>query len=458
MKTVRDERVGAALRQLETPEHRPSFHAELERLLAAEAAERRPVRRSRPRPRLRWGLRVAIVAVVAALAVVVVDLLRSGDAPGPGIGVQQATAAEIQAQVRSVFAGLQTVSGEFVAEGESYENAYGWESRRWRFVLAENGDFGLTGVGHEENLSYNARRGVRRTLNPSESLDTDDLFAHVARGIAPGPPDAYPPESILQKDYAALVRAFLAAEDPRVVVTEYAGRPAWRLDVPVQVNRFIPEYSGDEFSIWVDQETGIPVQIVELKNGRPRNELRLEQVEVDAPGARVRPVRFPPGMEVTRSNEGFRRTSLDGVQPIVGYAPLVPAWLPEGFELAEVAAGPGEVGITGVEGSNPPSTDVVSLSFRRGFDQILVTTRLRNVPGYPQEWSDPLATGEGFVDRSEQVELGRGALSGVEANVLVVPRNTPHLWAQTDDLVVTVSGNLGREELIRVAESLGPRT
>ena len=41
---------------------------------------------------------------------------------------------------------------------------------------------------------------------------------------------------------------------------------------------------------------------------------------------------------------------------------------------------------TGAEAGNPPSTDVVSLSFRRGFDQILVTTRLRSVPGYPQEW------------------------------------------------------------------------
>jgi hypothetical protein len=456
MKTVRDERLGAALLQLETPEHRPSFHAELERLLAAEAAERRPVRRSRPR--LRWGLRIAIVAVVATLAVVVVDLLRSGDAPGPGIGVQQATAAEIQAQVRTVLSGLETLSAELVAEGESYENAYGWTSHRWHVVLTENGDFGLTGLGHEENLSYDARRGVRRTLNPSESLGTSDLFAHVERGIAPGPPDSYPPESILYKDYAALVRAFLAADDPRVVVTEYAGRAAWRLDVPVQVSRIVPEYSGDEFSIWVDQESGIPVRIVERKNGRPRNEVRIEKLAVDAPGARVRPVRFPAGMEVTRSDGGFRRTSLDGVQAAVGYAPLVPAWLPEGFELAEVAVGPGEVGFTGAEAGNPPSTDVVSLSFRRGFDQIVVTTRLRNVPGFPQEWADPLATGEGFVDRPQKVELRRGVLSGVEANVLVVPRNIPHLWAQTDDLVVTVGGDLGREELIRVAESLEARS
>ena len=201
------------------------------------------------------------------------------------------------------------------------------------------------------------------------------------------------------------------------------------------------------------------MKVVERKDGRTLDELRVEDLTVDEalePGALA--LRFPPGVEVSRSNDGFRRTSLAGVQGVVGYAPIVPGWLPEGYELAEVAAGPGQVGVTGAEAGNPPSTDVVSLSFRRGFDQIVVTTRLRNVPGYSQEWADPLATGEGIVDRPEQVVLSRGALSGVEANVLVVPRNIPHLWALTDDLVVTVAGDLSREELIRVAESLEPRS
>jgi hypothetical protein len=35
------------------------------------------------------------------------------------------------------------------------------------------------------------------------------------------------------------------------------------------------------------------------------------------------------------------------------------------------------------------------------------------------------------------------------------PRATPHLWALTDDLVVTVGGDLSRAELLRVAGSLG---
>lgn len=453
MKTVRDERLGVVLRELEAPEHRPSFHAELHRRLAEEQPARRPALRRRSQTR--WVARVAAVAAVAALAIVALDVLRSDDSGSP-IVVERASAAQIQAGVRTALAELEVLSGELVADGRSYENAYGWEEpRRWRFVLTADGDFRLTGISHEENLSYDAGKGVQRSYNPSESAGGDVLFAAVRKGIAPGPPDAFPAESLLQTDFGALVRAFLAADDPRVVETEYEGRAAWRLDVPAQVNAIVPEFSGDAFSIWVDRETHIPVRIVETKNGRKLDELRIEKLVVDAaPGPRALTVRFPPGVEVMRSDDGFRRMDLGEVAGAAGYAPLVPSWLPEGFNPAEVAVAEGTGVPTGAEGGNPPSTDVVSLSFRRGFDQIVVTTRLSDVPGFPGEWADPLATGEGFVDRPESVVLRRGALSDVEANVLVVPRNIPHLWALADELVVTVAGDLSRDELVRVAESL----
>lgn len=449
----RDERLGAALRELEVPEHRPEFHTELRRRLSEVAEPRRPLLQRRRR--VRWATRIAFAAAVLLLAVVALDVLREGDS-GPGVGVEAATAAEIQGAVRGALADLKSLRGVLVAEGRGYESAYGWSGeRRWRFVLTARGDFRLTGLTHEENLSYDAVRGVQRSYNPSQSAGGETLFAAVRTGIAPGPPDSFPAESLLQTDFGAFVRALLAADDPAVTEVEHEGRPAWRLDVEAQVNRIVPDFSGDAFSVWVDRETGLPVRVVETKGGRTIDELRLEQLEVNpelGPGA-LR-VRFPEGVEVMRSDDGFRRTELAQVEEAVGYAPLVPARLPEGFQLAEVAVLEGTGLPTGVEGGNPPSTDVVSLSYRRGFDQVVVTTRLRDVPGFPGEWSDPLATGEGFVDEPELISLRRGALSGVEANVLVVPRNVPHLWALGERLVVTVAGDLGRAELVQVAESL----
>jgi hypothetical protein len=46
------------------------------------------------------------------------------------------------------------------------------------------------------------------------------------------------------------------------------------------------------------------------------------------------------------------------------------------------------------------------------------------------------------------------ALAGVEAELLIVPRNVPHVWALTNELVVTVSGDLNRAQLVRITESL----
>jgi hypothetical protein len=45
--TSRDERLGAALRELDVPEHRPEFHRELRRLVDAERRARRGRRRKR---------------------------------------------------------------------------------------------------------------------------------------------------------------------------------------------------------------------------------------------------------------------------------------------------------------------------------------------------------------------------------------------------------------------------
>lgn len=468
--TYRDDELGALLRELELPEHRPEFHAGLHRRLAEERGRRATLARRRTvvrRGYARWSIRAALVAAASALAFVVLDVVRSGDGPGPRIQiVEPATAAEIKRQVRTALASAENLSGELVVRGRSYENAYGWDRpMRWRFTITARGDFRLRGLTLRENIAYDASRGVERSLNPSASSGGDMLFAAVRRGIAPGPPDPGPSSSILQRDFASFVRALLAANDPRVREVTYRGRAAWRLDVAAVPNAIVPELSGDHFAIWVDRETRIPVRVVESKAGVALDELRIERLAIDAelpPDSFT--IHFAPGTEVMRSDEGFRRVGLAEVEEIVGYPPLVPSWVPDGYELTAAAVARGSGYPTGAEAANPPSKDVVSLSYRRGLDHFIVTTRLSRVraPGEPrlplrELWSDPLATGEGFVDRPERVRARRGALSGVELNLLLVPRNIPHVWALTDELVVTVGGDLSREELLHVAESLRRR-
>jgi hypothetical protein len=434
--TERDDELGAALRALDVPDHRPSFHAELRRGLATER------RSTRQRGRRRLVLRVGAAAAVVAGVGLALGLPRGGEGPEP------ATAALIKDHMRAALIELRTLEGVLVADGPR-----AGDEQRWRFALDAAGDLRLEGPAPGEVITYNAAEGIVRSAQRSASTGAATLFYAERTGVAPGPPDQGPPTWLLPHEFGAYVRAALAAGDVRVRELNHDGRPAWQLDVDTVPNAIVPELSGDHFQITVDRATGLPVQVVETRHGTFLREMRLEHLMVNTGlAAGTFRLAFPTGAEVMHSDDGFRRVSLDEVAGIVGYRPLAPAWLPAGYRLAAVAVAR-ESTPTGKEGGNPPSRMVVSLSYRRGVDQFLVTTRLRGVG----TWSDPLATGEGFVDHPERVTLRHGALAGSTAELLIVPRGIPHLWTVNDYLVITVSGDLARSDLVRIGESLQSR-
>jgi len=123
--------------------------------------------------------------------------------------------------------------------------------------------------------------------------------------------------------------------------------------------------------------------------------------------------------------------------------------VPEGFHLVTVAVA-GTASPTAA-GANPVSRDVVSLAYRRGFDQLILTTRRRGPAG--ARWRDPFAI-EGVRLHASATPLARGALAGAPTTLVLDPRTPPHLWALTRALVVTVSGDLGRADLLRIGSSL----
>jgi hypothetical protein len=302
-------------------------------------------------------------------------------------------------------------------------------------------------LGGPGRVAYDAKRGIEHQLNESASMGAG-LFGSERTGLAPGLPDPGPTSFILERDLGAVVRAFLAARQAQVEEIRYLGRQAWRVDLPVRPNAIYAD--ADRFSITVDQATGLPVRVLETLREERTRELRVEDLRLDRPlPADAFTLRFPPGVEVARTDYGFQRLPLEQVPAAVGYAPLVPDWLPDSYSLSDVAVAR-HAPPTGSEAGNPPSQDVVSLAYRRGFDELLVTTRRAG----EADWDDPLATGEGFVDHAEEIPVEQGALAGADAEVLLAPRAVPHLWAVAGGLVVTVSGDASRDELVRMAASL----
>lgn len=448
----RDVELGTALRQLEVPEHGPEFFSRLQERLEAEVQETmeqsRPIRfSSRWRPPRFVGLVAAVLVIVLGLS-----WLALPEGRGPGLGPGVATATEIQSRVAQAFSSLRTLRGE-----ASIEYPHIPVTVRSSFVITATGDYRVVGITRREGESYNAATGLYRSY---QVVASGRVVATESRGAAPGPPDHSPSASLLVRSVGSLVRAFLAADIDRPVEDiDYEGRPAWRVVVPVTID-LGPGPDGarpgpvGEIDVTVDRQTGFPVRTITSSHGVVSSVVRLSDLHVDAPDTPTRlDVAFPPGtLPVAGVDLGFRRVPLVDVAPTVGYAPLVPKTVPDGFRLAEVAVADAAPA-TGA--GNPRSAQVVSLAYQRGFDRLVVTTRATG--GDPSRWSDPVGRGSGLgMAPSEPVTLTGGALDGVAARLVLRTQDVPHAWAVTERLVVTVAGDLSGAELVDVMQSLSP--
>jgi len=469
--TDRDEALGQALRRLDVPDHGPDFYPRLLARLEEEAA-RHPGSPRRPR----WTNPYLLTAAAAAVMVIVLatttvfnrDGVRS---PGGGVEPELITASVVRSRVAEALSSLQTLRGEITVECEiSYGTCSppeegGRATLRSSFVTTAAGDERVTGIDHDEDVAFSSADRTQRSLgDPGIGLRGTEVT-----NLPAGPPDFAARSSSLRRNFGSVVRAFLddSSDVPVTDVIE-EGRQAWRLVMPVVPNKLAgPGRSGDQLEVVVDRESGFPLRITESLQGRFLQGVRLSGLVVDEPvdpGAFV--LDFPPGTEVFRQDVGFRQVTLDQAASAVGYRPVLPTEVPAGFERAEVTAAP-QGRETGTEGMNPAAAGVVSVAYRRGFDTIVVTTRLTDgIPRCPRElpgsspgpcWADPLATGEGIIDEPEPFVVGDGELAGADAELVVSPRGTPHVWSIDDRLVVTIGGDASGDELRRMAESFTAR-
>jgi hypothetical protein len=432
----RDGIVERAVRDLEVPEHAPGFHEELreqlewERFVLADALWRR--RRRRLARRLGAALAAAATAA-AVLAAVGIGL--PGGSPG---APADATAAQVRAAVTRALSSAESLSGRLVAPGPESPDGQSTDAV-WSFALTSRGDFRLTGVTYPTDLAYDASSGVERY--------SDETGFTVRTGIAPGWPDSDSPDWIVQRGLGSVATALADAGDPRVAEVDYRGRPAWRLRLEQEVVQTATGDASDLREITIDRVTGIPVHDLYLLEGKPVNEWRLDDVRLNPPLAPDAFTLEPqPGQKLFRLNDGFRRVALADVEAAVGYDPLVPTWLPDGFSLVDAAVAEAARPTGDGPDENPPSRGVVSLAYGRGLDLLVVSTRL--IGPERARWSDPIPVAEA-KEEPEPVTF-----AGAEGELRIDPAVVPHVWGLTDRLVVTVAGNVARDELLGVARSL----
>jgi hypothetical protein len=404
MTEIHDNELGNALRDLDVPEHRPDFEASLERQL-----RRRPNRRT-------WAL--AAAATLAAAAIVALVVPRGSDV---------ASAAQVRDAIADALASAGRVSGVFVNREAGGEN-------RWSFVLDSSGSFRITGLGKNNptDLAYDSKTNV-------ESWSDLGLFVR-RTGLAPGWPDSSAAGWVVQRGLGSVVAALAASPDADVEEVDYAGRAAWQLRTPTG-------NPGEERVITVDKGTGIPVRDARLRNGRPAGEWRIEQLQVDNdPAGMSFTLQRKPDQQPTAYDMGFRRASPDEIAGMVGYDVSVPSWVPDGYELDETAFARSSRPTGDEQHQNPPSRNVVSLRYRRGLDELVITTRATGPD--PSRWGDPVVGSSVRAAPPKRIDFGSPAW------LVVDPNSVPHIWAVRGPYVVTIAGNVDSDELLRIADSM----
>jgi hypothetical protein len=427
------------------------------------------VRQTRTRD-VPWGRIAAIGAVVVVMLVMVLVVVTVASRATNRDARLGLTTDKVLNRLDDELSADRTITGTLrvSAPGRAAEPTTG----RYVFIHGSDGSYRLTAADGHWDEAYDASAGTFAVRGNGPGGAAPGTKVSLT-GLAPGPPDPSAFDARATGDpLAATLRLLHEGTGRQVTTSELL--PAGTTDTSLAtavwvitahlprssaaalhpllagVGSLATEPAGDEVRVVVDQSLLLPLRLQVLHGGASVIDVHFGS----AGSLRV------GGAALTATRDlGFRATALSGAQAVVGYQPLTPAFVPDGYVLTDVAVratAPAGVRST-AGGTNPPDVDVVSLTYRRGSLSLTVTTRRTGASA--KAWHDPFASpgragGTGSPARTDPdaTHLGSGAFAGPTARGGSSP--LPHLWAVDDQYVLTVAGDLGASELHTVAASM----
>ena len=196
--------------------------------------------------------------------------------------------------------------------------------------------------------------------------------------------------------------------------------------------------------LWLDASTLMPLRYVERRGRRVlRTTFRYSGINKKHPAGTFRHPRI--GARAFVDSQGFVRTTPANAARELSYTPLLPAVVPDGFELVVSGWAP-KSGFTGPEAANPIYPELFAAVYRRGYEHVDVSQRKAS-----GDWpSDPFGAECSFVFTSKATVAGHDATYGTG------PGFEPHLYWSDGQLLHTVSGPYPKRDLVAIAESLAP--
>jgi hypothetical protein len=412
----RDELLGAALRALPVPAHRPGFRLE----------GRFPT----------WPLTsaLAVAAVVVAAALLVVSARP-----------QTASAADVRRAVAAAMAAPHSFSARIHTvdriDGSTFQT----------LVVAADGSYLVR--GKTLYTAYDAQTGsvTSSFFAAGPNAVPRGRVYEIWRNVDP----AMFAFALDKQGFGAGVNAILGMRNARVSDTTFESRPAWRVELR-QTNADPSFYgNGERVVLIVDRETGFVVSIARYltAQAQPTSTVRLEALVVDGPTPRsLFVVRRQAGSKVLRADWGFRRATRSAVT-------LLPTDT-RGLPLSTIATA--EVSGAGVPHlQDLPERDirrnVASAVYGNGFAaSIAFTTRnWSEAEGMPPA-ADLANTRAVQLATPHRVHLTQGSFAGLDAWVSAAPLQNTYLWAGRGGIVVRIESTLPESDVIAVANSLAP--
>ncbi len=413
----------------------------------------------RTRPRRRWARPLAIALAVVAVAGIVAGAVAigiSGRTPDGSVSGTELAVDVAGALDSSRFLKVQVTVEERTTASPDELVRQGHE-----VTIAEDGSYLVSGTDAIDQTTYSAADGLyRRVLVVAgEAGAPPAVLVAEQRDLAAGPPDPTAPTPPLLDELRAVTTLLRSGSPRRVPATTVGGVATWTDRRTVGTG---PDGADEEWRVSVRRSDGFPMRIERRRDGRVVRRLRFSGW---TPASTVPLTAFaqplPDGGARSLTTHGFRPVDLAAV-PLLGRGDArTPAWLPEGFELATVAAlgaAPAQAPTTG-DGTNPPDVAVLSLGYQRGPERITITTRASSAP--ETDWSDPFVGGAdgGAVPTDAAAEaqertLGDGHFNQVPVRITTDAVGRARLWGVDDDVVLTVSGDLTAADAYRVAASL----
>ncbi len=267
----------------------------------------------------------------------------------------------------------------------------------------------------------------------------------VTRRVFAAAPDGYTALDLIGSSFETLLARARAGTTPIV-----PGRIGSRITIRGTV-RLAPNdcagLRGGTTTIDLDARTLIPLRIVVRRAGSRSRTTTLEGLRVNpaiAAGA-FAPLR--PRGSVFRDDQGFRRVGVAEAARHLPYVPLIPGSVPSGFRLAVTGWAPLSA-ITGPEGSIAARPSLFAAVYARGLERIELTQRRAAGRG---DWPDSPFGGECQALSTRQVTV-----RGVPATYAIGPETGPNLYWREGAVLHTLSGPFPVEDLVAIADSLGP--